>query len=113
MTNDNEVLAVFDPVKADMQKMAEANKLTQFDYEQPDGNKLARSHVYKLRLIKGRISDAHKTAKENALEVCRVLDAKKRELTAQVDAMIDVHEKPLREIEERAAKIAEEKRLAE
>jgi len=109
MTTPTESLAVFDPIKADIAKLAEENNLTQFDYEAPAGNKLARSHVYKLRQIKGRIAEAHKTAKEKALEVCQVLDAKKRELTGQVEAMIEVHDKPLREIEERAAKLAEEK----
>ena len=116
MTEENKtenMLAVFDPIQSEMTKFAAENALTQFAYDTPEGNKLARAYCYKLRLVKGRIAEAHRLAKAEALRVGKILDEKKRDLTAQVDAMIEVHDAPLREIEQRAAKLAEEKRLAE
>jgi hypothetical protein len=86
------MLSVFDPIRAEMAKISEHNATLTFDYETADGNKAARSHIFKLRQVKTRISDAHKTAKAQALEVCQMLDSKKRELTADVDSMIEVHD---------------------
>ena len=112
MENQENILAVFDPIRAEIATFAQENALTQFQYETPKGNELARSWCYKLRLVKGTIAAAHKTAKAKALDVCQKLDALKRDYTAEVDAMIEVHDAPLREIEQRAAR-AEEARLAE
>ena len=112
MEKTNELLVVFDPIAADIARFAEENRLCVFDYEDPKGNALARSHCYKLRLVKGRIESARKAAKDSALKVCQAIDGKARELTGAIDQMIEVHDAPLREIEQRAAK-AEEARLAE
>lgn len=103
MSIPKEAIALFDPIRADIDALAKLNAEAVFDYEAAEGNKLARSHVYKLRLVKGRIAEAHKVAKAEALEVCKTLDGLKRDYTGQVDAMIEVHEKPLRDIEEREA----------
>ena len=112
MEKTNELLVVFDPIAADIARFAEENRLCVFNYEDPKGNQLARSHCYKLRLVKGRIESARKAAKDSALKVCQAIDGKARELTGAIDQMIEVHDAPLREIEQRAAK-AEEARLAE
>ena len=104
MTNENVLLQPFNPILAEIEKMKEYNAGLTFDYEKPDGNKAARSHVFTLRKVKTRIADAHKAAKADALEVCKVLDGLKRDLTAEVESMIEVHDAPLREIEEREAR---------
>ena len=99
-------LVKFDQVKADMAAFKQENENLVFDYEDPQGNKDARSHIFKLRKIKTVIADIHKEAKAVALGVCRLLDKEKRDLTAQVDDWIDVHYKPVKVIEDRAAKEA-------
>jgi DNA repair exonuclease SbcCD ATPase subunit len=94
-------LTVFDPIRQKMDELRELNLKSAFDYEDPEGNKMARSHIWKLRRVKGDIADAHKKAKAKALEVCRTLDGVKRDMTAEVDEMIAVHETPIKEIERR------------
>ena len=102
MTTD---LAVFDKVKAEIETYKKLNKEMNFDYEDPAGNKLARSHVHKLRGVKTTITTVHKEAKADALAACKAIDAEKRTYMAEVEEMIEVHDKPLKEIEDR--KIAE------
>ena len=99
-------LVVFDPVKAELAEYKKENLELGFDYEDPQGNKDARSHIYKLRQAKTKIADIHKVAKAEALGICRLLDGEKKKLTAEVEEMIDVHYKPVKEIEERAVKAA-------
>ena len=106
MTTD---LAVFDEVTAEMAEYKKENASLEFDYEDPQGNKDARSHIHKLRQAKTKIADIHKVAKAESLAIGRSLDKKKNALTADVNEMIDVHYKPVKEIEERAVKAAAEK----
>ncbi len=92
----------------------EINKNTVFDYEDKKGEKEARSHVNKLRKTKKPINDAHKEAKSEALKLGQALDAEKRKLIGKIDEMIQVHDKPLKEIKEKrekeeAERIAKEK----
>ena len=116
-------LVVFDEVAATLAKYKAENEKLVFDYADPEGEKQARSHIAKLRKAKTKISDVHKDAKAEALEVCRALDGKKRELIGEVEGMIAVHKEPLDAIEaEKQAVIdaekarleaEEEKRLAD
>lgn len=106
-------LVKFDQVKADMAAFKKENENLVFDYADPQGNKDARSHIFKLRKIKTVIADIHKEAKAVALGVCRMLDKEKKDLTAEVEGWIDVHHKPVKEIEEREARIATAKIAAD
>ncbi len=106
-------LVKFDQVKADMAAFQKENNNLVFNYEDPQGNKDARSHIFKLRKIKTVIADIHKETKAEAWGVCRMLDKEKKDLTIQVDGWIDVHYKPIKEIEEREAKAAAGKANAE
>lgn len=99
-------LVKFDQVRADIAAYKKENLELEFDYEDPQGNKEARSHIYKLRQTKTKIADIHKMAKAEAMGICKLLDGEKRKLTADVDEMIDVHYKPVKEIEERVVKAA-------
>ena len=108
MNNTDTAILVFDPIKSEIADLRSYNRGLQFDYELPADNKNARSHVAKLRKVKARIAKAHKTAKAEALEVCRVLDSYKRDLTQEVEEMIEVHAKPLRAIEERKERLRAE-----
>jgi len=97
-------LTVFDPVKAEMAKYKEQNASLVFDYEDPTENKLARSHVAKMRKIKTKISEVHKELKADALAFGRSVDAEKNGLITEVDSWIDVHAIPLKEIADREKK---------
>lgn len=92
-------LAVFDEVAATIAEYkVESDKLV-FDYADKDGAKQARSHISKLRKVKGKIGEVHKEAKAEALAFGRKLDAKKNEYIGEVDKMIKVHKDPLDVIE--------------
>ena len=54
--NPQNLLAVFDPIASDIARFAVENRLCVFNYEDPKGNQLARSHCYKLRCEIGRAS---------------------------------------------------------
>lgn len=104
-----EALAVFSPVEAMIAEYAEENKTLVFDYRDPKGNKEARSHVFQLRKVKGKIADVHKQAKADALEVCRLLDGHKNKLIGKVEDMIAVHEEPIKQIEREEAEAEAER----
>lgn len=103
MTTD---LAVFDEQRAVIAEYKKENASLIFDYEDPQGNKDARSHIYKLRQAKTKIAEIHKLAKAEAWGVCKSLDREKNTLTGDVDEMIDFHYKHVKEIEERKVKAA-------
>ena len=109
-SKDMTQLEVFDPIRYQIEKAAEAVKTQVFDYENPAGNKAARSLVAKVRKLKKPLHEAHKIAKADALAVCKALDERKREYLEQIENIIEVHAQPLREIEEREKQIAEDAR---
>jgi hypothetical protein len=89
---------------------ADSNALV-FDYASPKGNKEARSHIYSLRKINAALEKARKEAKAEALEYGRKVDSMAKEIAGELDALIEQHDKPLREIEEReTARVAEHNR---
>lgn len=84
------------------------NENAVFVYEDPKGNKAARSHIYTLRQVKGRVEARRKELGKAALEYKRGVDEQGKELISRIDAMIEVHAEPLRQIEEReASRVAE------
>lgn len=92
-------LAVFDEVAATIAEYKVENDKLVFDYESKEGAKDAKSHISKLRKVKGKIAEVHKEAKAEALTFGRKLDAKKNEYSGEVDKMIKVHKEPLDVIE--------------
>lgn len=97
MTN----IAVYDPFIAQLNELRKFNQSITFDYEDPKGNKEARSHIYKLRQTKSAVENARKAEKQASLEYGRRVDAKAKEVIGEIEEMIDVHAAPIREIEER------------
>ena len=97
-------LTKFEPLKAEMAKLKILNDKLVFAYDTPKGNKDARSHIYKLRQTKAKVVDVHKIAKADALAACQLVDSQKNELFADIQGMIDLHMKPIKEIEDRKAK---------
>ena len=94
-------ITVYDPFRAQLSELQEHNSSLVFDYEDPKGNKDARSHIYQLRRTKTAIDKARKDAGKDVLEFKRKVDAEGKELIAEVEDMIIVHQKPIDEIEER------------
>lgn len=56
-------IAPYEPIRAQIAELKAANANTVFKYEEPKGNKLARSHVASLRTVKGDIE--RKQAREH------------------------------------------------
>src|SRR4051812_5978960 len=106
-------LTQYNVVKSDIATLKAQNAALVFIYDTPEGNKNARSHVHKLRLKKGEVERVRKDVKAAALEFGRKVDFVAKELTDDLDGMIEVHQKPLDAIEQRvAAELAEKERKA-
>jgi len=96
-------LVLFDPITVQMAEYKAENERLVFNYEDPQGNKDARSHIFKLRKVKTKIADAHKKGKAEALAACREIDEYKNKLIIDMDEMIAVHNEPLLLIEKERA----------
>jgi colicin import membrane protein len=94
-------VAEYQPFYAQLAELEKNNSLIVFDYESSKGNKEARSHVHSLRLTKGALERARKTAKDESVRIGRAVDAEAKEIEARIEAMIKVHQEHLDEIEKR------------
>lgn len=92
-------VAAFDEFRSQLAELKEGNSKAVFDYRDAKGNKEARSHVAKLRTTKAAIEKKRVSEKEEFLVKGRLVDADAKYLTAVVQSMIEVHETPLKEIE--------------
>lgn len=108
MTQQAEILpmetgkvAVYNPFRAQLAELKKQNSSLVFEYETPKGNKDARSHIHKLRQTKSAIDKARKAEKEESLNYGRLVDAEAKLITADLEEMIDVHQKVIDEIEAR------------
>lgn len=97
----NSEIAAYSEFRAQISRLTKANATLIFDYENPKGNKEARSHVYKLRQTRAAVEKARKEEKAESLAYGRRVDEQAKAIAAQIDEMIDVHAKPLEEIEHR------------
>jgi hypothetical protein len=96
-------VAAYVPFYAELAGLEKDNAAVVFDYESKAGNKEARSHIYKLRKTKAALEAARTAAKEKSRLEGIAIDTEAKEIKARVEAMIDVHQKPLDEIEAREA----------
>ena len=94
-------IAVYTPFRTELAEFKANNAALVFDYEDPKGNKEARSHVYKLRQSRAAVDRARKDEKAASLEYGRKVDAEAKEIMDEIDAMIAVHAAPLEEVEQR------------
>lgn len=95
-------LKPFSAVEAELAALKQRN-LTVFNYNDPKDNAAARSHVHSIRLVRGSLERTRKEAKAAALEFGRMLDKEAERIETELVALIDVHAKPLKELEEREA----------
>jgi len=94
-------LEVYQPYREQLAIFKKENETIHFDYEDKDGNKEARSHVYSMRQGKSAVEKARKDAKAESLEYGRKIDAEAKEIISEIEQMIDVHQSKLDEIEQR------------
>ncbi len=104
----------YNSVRDEVEQLKKLNSDLAFAYDTPEGNKNARSHVYKLRTKKADVERVRKAAKADAIEYGRKVDAIAAELTGELETMIAVHARPLEEIEKREqeAKAEADRRVA-
>lgn len=93
----------YSKLSAQLAQLEEENRNLHFDYSTPKGEKAARSQIFKLRGLKGDVERERKQLKADALEWGRKVDAGAKAITERIDAMIDVHMRPLEEIAQREA----------
>ena len=96
-------LAVYSEFRKQLIRLKTDNAAAVFNYTTQEGSKEAKSHIYKLRKTKGAVEKARKEEKAESLRYGRLVDAEAKELAAEIDEMIEIHDKPLREFEEREA----------
>lgn len=98
---DKDNITVYNQFEAQLKELEKWNDSAIFDYEDAKGNKEARSHIYKLRQTKSAVDKVRKEAGKDALEYKKLVDSKGNTIIATIQNMIDVHQKPLIEIENR------------
>lgn len=94
----------YDRYRAQLSQLKEENNKAVFDYRTKKGNKEARSHIAKIRRVKGALEKDRKEAKAWSLAYGRRVDSLAAEIENELDDMIEVHALPLREIEEEEQK---------
>jgi hypothetical protein len=82
-------------------EIAKQDAVKSFDYEDPKGEKAARSYIAGLRKIRSRIESARKEAKSYALEYGRAVDGQAKALEAEILGLIEPHQQALDEIAQR------------
>ena len=94
-------LEIYSPFKAQLEEQKEKNKHLIFSYNSEKEIKEVKKYIAELRRSKAPITDAHKLGKAESLQYGRMIDAGKNYLINEIEAMIDVHEKPLKDLKER------------
>ncbi|PHR03340.1 MAG: hypothetical protein COB29_13280 [Sulfitobacter sp.] len=98
LTND---ITAYKPFQVQLSDLEKENKKLVFDYEDKKGNKDARSHIYKLRQSRSAVEKVRVAEKKESFEHGKKVDAEAKVITDKFGVMIEVHAKPIREIEER------------
>jgi hypothetical protein len=84
-------------------KEAKREQVPTFAYETKEGDKAARSYLFQLRKLRARIESARKDAKAYALAYGKQVDNQAKELSSQVDELIQPHQEQLEDIARREA----------
>lgn len=109
-----DTLAPYSQLRAQIETIKAENAAKTFDLSKPTGIKKAKSHIYSLRKLRAEAERTRKDLGRDALEYKRRVDSVGKDIIAEVESMIEVHERPLKEMEEReeARKRAHIERLA-
>jgi hypothetical protein len=79
-------------------EQAKKEQITTFAYETKEGEKAARSYLFQLRKLRARVESARKDAKAYALAYGKQVDNQAKELSSQVDELIEPHQEQLEAI---------------
>jgi hypothetical protein len=93
-------ISQYEALTSDIQ-IAKQDAVESFDYEDPKGEKAARSYIGGLRKIRSRIESARKEAKSYALEYGRAVDGQAKALDAEILDLIEPHQQALDVIAQR------------
>lgn len=104
LTTANEPIVITQyQVLLDDIKEAQQTAKDSFEYDSKEGNKAARSYIFQLRKLRGRIESERKEAKSYALAYGKRVDEQAKELMAQVDELILPHQEAIDAIARREA----------
>jgi hypothetical protein len=100
--NDPIVITQYQVLLDDIEE-AKKTAVSCFEYETKEGDKAARSYIFQLRKLRARVESARKDAKGYALAYGKRVDEQAKELSSQVDALIQPHQEQLEAIARREA----------
>ena len=103
-------LMLFDDVRNGIELFKKENAELVFCYDDPKGEKEARSHIYKLRQVKSNLANIKKQAKAEVLAASRAIDSEYNLLNSDVEDMIKVHKDPI-DIIDAKRKVEEAERI--
>lgn len=95
------VSAAFEQCREAAKVAEEAERDIAFAYDDAAGNKAARSHVAKLRSIKGEIERTRKATKDAGLQFCRMVDEEAKDVVSVVESIIAPHQSAIDEVANR------------
>jgi len=94
-------LAVFEQFEADIVKFEQVNAELSFDVETEDGEKDCKKYLGKLRKVRNGIERLRKDTKKQYLEAGRAVDAEAKSFIGRVDDMHDIHNAPIKALEQK------------
>lgn len=94
-------IVAYNEFRAQLAELRDLNDKTVFDYHSAKGNREARSHIHKLRRTKAAVDTCRKAEKKASLEYGRKVDGEAKEIISEIEDMIEVHQTPLLEIEQK------------
>ena len=84
-------------------EQAKKEAVPSFEYETKEGDKAARSYIFQLRKLRARVESARKEAKAYALAYGKRVDEQAKDLSSQVDELIQPHQEQIEAIARREA----------
>lgn len=95
--------ALYSDTQAALAEMKAENDKVVFDYTTEAGLEEAGKHVWKIRRVKGKVEDRRKQLKRIALDLGKAVDEPAKQIKAELDAMIAVHQEPIDAAKQREA----------
>ena len=99
LAGETTAISRWEALACDIAIAEEAAATKRFDYRDDWDNKAARSYVYSLRRLKGKIERARQDAKAVHLERGKAVDENAKLLEASVQGLIEPHETAIKAIE--------------
>lgn len=95
----NQPIEAYNEFRAQLTELKDTNAKMVFDYSDETGISEAKSYIYKLRQTKTAIEKVRKAEKKASLEYGRNVDGQAKDIASEIDTMIEVHQKPIDEID--------------